>query len=99
VTVAAFLYAVLIGSGLVGFWLSLRLPRFTPRTVAGAAALLVVAFLLPRLALPLLRPALAALPPADAVLVTVLPVFTLTFACVAWALRFLVSVAGGPAVR
>ena len=57
---------LLVGSALTGLWLALRLPRLTPRSLPGAAALLVVTMFFATVVAPaFVRLAVARLPFAN----------------------------------
>ena len=94
-SVHAFIAALLVGSGAIGLWASVRYPRFMPHSFRRAVVFLVVAMVIPALALPLLALTMPVLPPAAAVLLSVLPVFIAAFTLKALVLRFMVSLLGG----
>jgi len=93
-SVEAFVVALLIGSGAIGLWTAVRYPRLTPRTVGRALAFLLAAVLVPALALPLLALTIPMLPPAAAVLLSVVPVFVAAFTLKALVVRFLIGMLG-----
>jgi hypothetical protein len=97
-SVQAFVVAMLFGSAAIGLWAAVRYPRFMPTSFGRAVVFLVVAMLVPILALPLLALTVPLLPPAAAVLLSVLPVFVAAFTLKALVLRFLVGTIGS-AVR
>jgi hypothetical protein len=97
-SVQAFIAALLLGSGAIGLWAAVRWPRLAPRTLGRAFVFLVAAMLIPALALPLLALTLPVLPPAAAVLLSVLPVFVAAFTLKALVVRFLIALLGS-AVR
>jgi hypothetical protein len=90
----AYLIAVTIGAAFLGLWLSVRLARFAPRRGFAAAACLALGWFVPRFGVPLLTAALARLPVGLAILTSIFPVFVLTFALIAFGLRYLASLAG-----
>jgi hypothetical protein len=90
----AYAVAVVVGSALVGLWLAVRLQRFAPTNARSAGLCFVVVWLCPALAGPLLVAALLHLPVGLAVLVTVFPVFAVTFGLAGLLLRYLVGLIG-----
>ena len=90
-SVEAFVAALLVGSGAIGLWTAVRYPRLTPRTVGRAVAFLLAAMVVPALALPLLSLTVPVLPPAAAVLLSVVPVFVAAFTLKALVVRFLIG--------
>jgi hypothetical protein len=97
-SVGALVAALLLGSGAIGLWAAVRYPRLMPGSYGRALVFLLAAMLVPALALPLLALTIPVLPPAAAVLLSVLPVFTAAFTLKALVLRFVISALGG-AVR
>jgi hypothetical protein len=89
-----YVVAVAVGSALVGLWLAVRLNRFAPTSARAAGLCFVLAWLCPGLPGPLLVAALLHLPAGLAILATVFPVFVVTFALVAWVLRYLGGLLG-----
>ena len=93
-SVQALVVALLLGSGAIGLWAAVRYPRFIPHSFKRAIVFLVVAMLIPALALPLLALTIPVLPPAPAVLLSVLPVFVAAFTLKALVLRFVIGLLG-----
>jgi hypothetical protein len=87
----ALVAALLLGSGAIALWAAVRYPRLTPQTFGRAVAFLLAGLCLPVLALPLLSLTVPVLPPAAAVLISVLPVFIAAFTLKAFVVRFLVG--------
>jgi hypothetical protein len=87
----AYLTVVAVASALIGLWLVVRLPSLAPRSLLGAGVCLASAWVVPGLAVPLLSLASARLPIGTAILVSVFPVLTATFALIAAGLRYVVG--------
>jgi hypothetical protein len=88
-TFSAFL---LVGSALTGLWLALRLPRLTPRSLLGAATLLILTMLFATVVAPaLVRVAVARLPFAAAAMLGAFPALVAIFAANALVLRYFVG--------
>jgi hypothetical protein len=84
---------VVVASALLGLWLAVRFDT-KATTARGAFLCFAGAWMLPGLAAPLLYAAVAHVPPAFAVLLTVLPVLTGTFVLAAAAMRYLAGLMG-----
>ena len=83
---------LLLGSALTGLWLALRLPRLTPRSLPGAAALLVVTMFFATVVAPaLVRVAVARLPFAAAAMLGAFPALVAIFAANVFVLRYFVG--------
>ena len=93
-SVDALVAALLLGSGAIGLWAAVRYPRFVPQTFGRAAIFLIAAVLVPILALPLLALTVPVLPPAAAVLLSVVPVFVAAFTLKALVVRFVIGLLG-----
>jgi hypothetical protein len=93
-SVQAFVAALLVGSGAIGLWTAVRYPHLAPRTAGRAFLFLLVALIVPALAPPLLALTLPVLPPAAAVLLSVLPVFVAAFTLKALVVRFAIGLLG-----
>jgi hypothetical protein len=93
VSVGTFITVVLAGAAATGFWLTLRLDRFAPRSPGGAARMFALGLLVPVLGRPLLDFALVRLPPGEAVLLVLFPLLVCSFAATAMVLRYLVGLA------
>jgi hypothetical protein len=88
-TFTAFL---LVGSALTGLWLVVRLPRLTPRSLTGAAALLILTMFFATVVAPaLVRIAVARLPFAAAAMLGAYPALVAIFAANALVLRYFVG--------
>jgi hypothetical protein len=90
-SVQALVAGLLVGSGAIGLWAAVRYPRLIPRTAGRAFLFLLVAIVVPSLALPLLALTVPVLPLAAAVLLSVVPVFVAAFTLKALVLRFLIA--------
>jgi hypothetical protein len=90
----AYLVAVLIGSALTGLWLSAHFAMVAPRRVVGAAACFALAWFTPKFGPPLLIAMEGRLPLGLAILCSIFPVLTLSFAFAAGGMRYLVGLAG-----
>ena len=83
---------LLVGSALTGLWVSVRLPRLIPRSLPGAAALLVVTMFFAAVVAPaLVRVAVARLPFAAAAMLGAFPALAAIFAANALVLRYFVG--------
>jgi hypothetical protein len=83
---------LLVGSALTGLWVAVRLPRLTPRSLRGAAALLVVTMFFATVVAPaLVRVAVAQLPFAAAAMLGAYPALVAIFAANAYVLRYFVG--------
>ena len=91
VDVDVYLAVVAVGSALVGLWLVVRLPSLAPRSLLGAGFCFAAAWVVPGLAVPLLTFAISRLPIGTAILVSVFPALSATFALLAAGLRYLVG--------
>jgi hypothetical protein len=88
-TFSAFL---LVGSALTGLWLAVRMPRLTPRSLPGAATLLVVTMFFATVVAPaLVRVAVARLPFAAAAMLGAFPALVAIFAANALVFRYFVG--------
>lgn len=90
----AYLMVLTAGSALVGMWLAVRFERIAPKTGRGAALCIVAAWLLSGLVGPFFAAARLHLPIGLALFVATFPVFAVTFALVAAALRYFVGLLG-----
>jgi hypothetical protein len=90
-----FLLVVALGSALVGLWLIARHPWLAPQSLLGAAACFAAAWVLPGLAEPLLKLALTRFGVGLAIVLTVFPALTATFALIAAGLCFVFGLSGG----
>ena len=93
-SVETLVVAMLVGSGAIGLWAAVRYPRFVPTSFGRAAVFLVAALVVPVLALPLLALTVPVLPPAAAVLLSVVPVFVAAFTLKALVVRFVIGMLG-----
>jgi hypothetical protein len=93
-SVQALVVALLLGSSAIGLWAAVRYPRLVPHSLGRAVVFMLVALVIPALALPLLALTIPVLPPALAVLLSVLPVFVAAFTLKALVLRFVIGMLG-----
>jgi hypothetical protein len=91
VSTSAYLAVVAAASALVGLWLIVKLPSLAPRTLLGALVCFAAAWIVPGIAEPLLRAAMARMATGPAILVAVFPPLTATFMLIAAGLRYVVG--------
>jgi hypothetical protein len=91
VTIETFSTFLLVGSALAGLWVAMRFARLTPKSLRGAAGLLLVTMVFATAVAPaLVRLAVARLPFAAAAMLGAFPALVVIFAANALVLRYFV---------
>ena len=94
-----FLAVVAFGSALVGLWLIVRFPSLAPRSLLGATACFAAAWIVPSFAVPLLDAAMVRMAVGLAIVVSVFPALTATFALIAAGLSYVFGLSADPRGR